>query len=62
MYFQVSGHLQDAHEWFKSKFDKLQQEILDSRYIKMAALGWSHDLKNMVHVFYSKMPLEIDRH
>lgn len=28
---EVSGHLQDAHEWFKSKFDKLQQEILDSR-------------------------------
>lgn len=28
----------------------------------MAALGWSHDLKNMVHVFYSKMPLELDRH
>lgn len=28
---EVSGHLQDAHEWFKSKFDQLQQEILDSR-------------------------------
>ncbi|XP_062594271.1 coiled-coil domain-containing protein 150-like isoform X2 [Saccostrea cucullata] len=28
---EVSGHLQDAHEWFKTKFDLLQQEILDSR-------------------------------
>ena len=25
-------HLQNAHDWFKTKFDHLQDEIMESRY------------------------------
>lgn len=28
---QISASLQDAHQWFKSKFENLQTELIHSR-------------------------------
>ena len=36
--FQISVHLQDAHEWFKSKFDHLQDELFTSRLVDCFSL------------------------
>ena len=29
--WQISRNLMEAHEWFKDKFEKLQDELKDSR-------------------------------
>lgn len=31
---EISNHLKSAHEWFKDKFDNLQQELLESRRVQ----------------------------
>lgn len=32
-YFQISANLEEAHKWFKSKFDRLQTELIKTRGI-----------------------------
>ena len=30
---EISGHLNSAHEWFQDKFENLQKEMLNSRFV-----------------------------
>ncbi|XP_056014755.1 coiled-coil domain-containing protein 150-like isoform X3 [Ostrea edulis] len=47
---EVSGHLQDAHEWFKTRFDQLQQEILESRKTQNVLESENHEHKKQLEV------------
>ncbi|CAG2248086.1 unnamed protein product [Mytilus edulis] len=32
---EISVHLQDAHDWFRNKFEKLQNELVTSKYVQI---------------------------
>ena len=47
--FQISSNLQDAHEWFKSKFDGLQTELVQSKRTQAEIEKENTDTRHMLH-------------
>ena len=51
--FQISSHLKSAHNWFRDKFENLQQELVTSRY------GAE---KLIIDYWFAKFPLHVNKH
>ncbi|KAH9508698.1 hypothetical protein Btru_049657 [Bulinus truncatus] len=51
---EISKHLEEAHEWFRGKFDKLQSEITTSKQIQAKLVRENMDQRNSLEVERSK--------